>query len=493
MNLFRTATAFLCFLFAINLANAKPNVLLIVCDDLNTHVSTSGYPHIKTPHLDRLAKESLIFNRAYCQYPVCGPSRASFLSGLYPESTGVLNNKIDIRETRPGTPSLPQFMKENGYWTGGVGKIFHTVRHEPGDLGWNEYHRFENDEFPFVTEARKKFEAGNGSIERGKPRRQWKEKLSKLFTQTRGQQTPGYGPSGLNDSQHRDGRNARKVVEWIDKKSYGDKPFFITVGIHKPHVPFIAPQKYFDLYPKRDLQFELSPANDWSDIPKLAMVKRFSGFGFELGRENDPLRREYTQAYHACVSFVDAQVGLILDKLRTQKLWDDTIVVFTSDHGYHLGEHFMWGKVTLFEECARVPLVVRVPGVSKAGTRSDGLVETIDLFPTLAMLCDLAAPAYLQGQSYAELIQKPDGSGKPSAYTVVSRGTQLGRSIRTKRWRYAEWGEANAAELYDLEKDPREYSNLAKSLEHGALVKRMKDTLAKRRKQAEFARNLSGK
>lgn len=185
MNLFRTATAFLCFLFAINLANAKPNVLLIVCDDLNTHVSTSGYPHIKTPHLDRLAKESLIFNRAYCQYPVCGPSRASFLSGLYPESTGVLNNKIDIRETRPGTPSLPQFMKENGYWTGGVGKIFHTVRHEPGDLGWNEYHRFENDEFPFVTEARKKFEAGNGSIERGKPRREWKEKLCAIIVLAR--------------------------------------------------------------------------------------------------------------------------------------------------------------------------------------------------------------------------------------------------------------------------------------------------------------------
>ena len=131
MNYIHKAAAFLCFLFAANLANAKLNVLLIVCDDLNTHVSTSGYPHINTPHLDRLAKESLIFNRAYCQYPVCGPSRASFFSGLYPESTGVLNNKIDIRKTRPGTPSLPQFMKENGYWTGGVGKIFHTERHEP--------------------------------------------------------------------------------------------------------------------------------------------------------------------------------------------------------------------------------------------------------------------------------------------------------------------------------------------------------------------------
>ena len=223
------------------------------------------------------------------------------------------------------------------------------------------------------------------------------------------------------------------------------------------------------------------------------MVKRFSGFGFELGRENDPLRREYTQAYHACISFVDAQIGLILGKLKAQKLWEDTIVIFTSDHGYHLGEHFMWGKVTLFEECARVPLVVRVPGVSPVGSSSEGLVETIDLFPTLAELCDLAAPADLQGQSYAGLIRKPDGPGKPSAYTVVSRGDQLGRSIRTIRWRYAEWGEAKAAELYDLEKDPREYTNLVRSPEHRAVVNRMKDTLANRHRQAESARNVTGK
>ena len=254
-------------------------------------------------------------------------------------------------------------------------------------------------------------------------------------------------------------------------------------------MPFIAPQKYFDLYPRQKLQFDLSPANDWDDIPRLAMVKRFGGFGFELGRENDALRREYTQAYHACVSFVDAQIGLILDKLKAQKLWNDTIVIFTSDHGYHLGEHFMWGKVTLFEECARVPLIVRVPGVSPAGKTSQGLVETIDLFPTLAELCDLDAPAHLQGQSYTSLIRKPDGPGKPSAYTVVSRGTQLGRSIRTQRWRYAEWGEAKAAELYDLQSDPREYTNLAKSPQHRDIVGQMKSRLAKRQAQAVSAQN----
>ena len=164
-------------------------------------------------------------------------------------------------------------------------------------------------------------------------------------------------------------------------------------------------------------------------------------------------------------------------------------MIFTSDHGYHLGEHFMWGKVTLFEECARVPLIVRVPGVSPSGKTSQGLVETIDLFPTLAELCGLTAPAQLQGKSYVSLIRKPGGPGKPSAYTVVSRGTQLGRSIRTQRWRYAEWGEAKAAELYDLQRDPKEYTNLAKSPEHRDIVGQMKSRLAKRQAQAESAQN----
>ena len=177
MNLLQRLSALIYIFIASNLANSKPNVLLIVCDDLNTHVSTSGYPHIKTPNLDQLAKAGVTFNRAYCQYPVCGPSRASFLSGLYPESTGVLDNKTDIRDKHPRISSLPQFMKENGYWTGGVGKIFHTPIHEPGELGWHEYHRFENDEFPYVTNERKKFEKENGSVERGKTRRKWKQRL----------------------------------------------------------------------------------------------------------------------------------------------------------------------------------------------------------------------------------------------------------------------------------------------------------------------------
>jgi iduronate 2-sulfatase len=187
----------------------QPNVLFIVCDDLNTHVSTSGYPHISTPAFDALAAAGMTFRRAYCQYPVCGPSRASFLHGLYPQSTSILSNKKDIRDARPGTVSMPQCFKEAGYWTGSVGKIFHNEKMDPGDVAWHEVLRFENEEMPMVTPIRKRFEAEHGSIKKGKSRREWRKFYPTIATQTRGQK-PGYGPTGLTDSQHKDGKNARQ-------------------------------------------------------------------------------------------------------------------------------------------------------------------------------------------------------------------------------------------------------------------------------------------
>jgi iduronate 2-sulfatase len=463
-----------------------PNVLFVVCDDLNTHVSPSGYTSIHTPALDRLAAESLTFRRSYCQYPVCGPSRASFLSGLYPESSGVLDNKLDIRKTRPGTVSLPQRLKENGYWTASVGKIFHSPRHQHGEIAWHEQIMFQNDELPLVAKARKAYEAEHGSVEDRKNRKNWKAYLQTLSTQTRGQTQPGYGPTRLKDEQHKDGKNVRQIIDWLDRKSFGDKPFFIACGIQKPHVPFLAPQKYFDRYPRANLKFSINPSNDWNDIPALAMVKRFQSFGFELGSENDALRREYIQAYHACVSFVDAQLGMLFDSLREHDLWDDTIVIFTSDHGYHLGEHFMWGKVTLFEECARVPLIVRVPGMTKAGTVTQSIVENVDLYPTLLDLCGVESPDPLQGGSFVPILKNPQFRGKEVAYTVVSRGEKLGRSIRTQRWRYAEWGSPELSELYDLEKDPREYVNLARDGDYREQVIKMRGILQSTKERASM-------
>jgi arylsulfatase A-like enzyme len=204
----------------------------------------------------------------------------------------------------------------------------------------------------------------------------------------------------------------------------------------------------------------------------MAMVKRYEGFGFELGVENDALRREYMQAYHACISFIDTQIGLIFDALKRTGHWDDTIVILTSDHGYQLGEHFMWGKVTLFEVCARVPLVMRVPGRTAPGSSSTGLVELVDLYPTLAALCDVAAPDDLQGRSLVPMLDDPATGGKDAVYTVVTRRQELGKAIRTPRWRYTAW--PRGEELYDLRDDPAEHRNLADSSQHSEILQVMR-------------------
>lgn len=462
-------------------APSKPNVLFIVCDDLNTHVSTSGYAHIQTPAFDRLAAAGMNFGRAYCQYPVCGPSRASFLNGLYPESSGVLNNTIDIRQARPGTVSMPQAFKDQGYWTASTGKVFHNEKADQGEVTWDEVMRFRNDETPYELAARKEFEGRHGSIEERKNRKLWKEFLPTFAKQTRNQHV-GYGPSGLTDAQHADGKNAAQAVSWIENKSYGDKPFFMAVGIHKPHVPYLAPQKYFDLYPQAKLSISAPPADLWEGLPPSSLNARYKTFGFKPAEEDDALRREYVQAYHACITFIDAQIGSVLDSLKKNGLWENTIVVLTSDHGYHLGEHFLWGKVTLFEVCNRVPFVVRVPGMTQSGSKSEGLVELVDLYPTLSELCSLEAPEHLQGKSLVPMLKDPAASGKNAVYTVVSRGPKLGKAIRTERWRYALW--ADGEELYDLKNDVEELRNLAGEKEHEPRLKRLRALLEKKQKEA---------
>ncbi|MBK1879005.1 sulfatase [Pelagicoccus mobilis] len=461
------------FVFAFG-KSEQPNVLFIVCDDLNTHVSTSGYEHIKTPAFDKLAETGMTFNRAYCQYPVCNSSRTSFLHSLYPQSSGVVSNKVDIRETRPGTVSMPQLFKENGYWTAATGKVYHNLKSTPGKDTWDESHWFDNDEMPMVIPVREAFEKKHGPVTDRKNVKKWKEIYYDIATQTKNQK-PGYGPSGLRDDQHKDGKNALKVIEWLEKESFGDKPFFISLGIHKPHGPFLAPDKYFDLYPKDELQFSLASKDFWKQAPREAGTKRYEGFDFEFGVENDALRRANMQAYHACISFIDAQIGLVLDALEETGKADNTIVVLISDHGYHLGDHFMWGKVTLFEICARVPMLVRAPGITRPGSKSEGLVELLDIFPTLTEICGLEDPEHVQGQSFLRNMKNSEADGKEVVYTVVTRGKNLGQAVRTERWRYAKW--SSGEELYDLKKDPGELKNLAGSPEHAGILQKMRNHL----------------
>ena len=487
MKIHHAIASFLLLVSTAFSADQKPNVVFIVCDDMNTHVTTSGYPHIQTPNFSLLAAEGMTFSRAYCQYPVCGPSRASFLSGLYPESTGVIDNKSDVRETRPGTVSMPQAFKDQGYWTAATGKVFHNSKTDQGDTTWDAHFWFENDEMPIEAAARKKFEAEHGPITARKNRKAWKGFLPTVATQTRGQQ-PGYGPSGLSDDQHRDGKNAKQVGEWLDKRSYGDQPFFIAVGIHKPHGPFLAPDAYFDLYPRDRLVFKPTPTDIWNRIPKSAMNKRYEGFGFEFGVENDSLRREYMQAYHACISFVDAQIGRIFDSLKRNGQWDNTIIVLTTDHGYHLGDHFMWGKVTLFEIGNRVPLIVRAPGVTTPGSTSEGLIEMIDYYPTLVELAGINPPADLQGKSFVPMLRDPKAAGKEVVYTIVTRGQKLGRALRTQCWRYTLWPDGE--ELYDLDTDPEELHNLAGDSLQETTLKEMRRLVHVQGELARSARKL---
>ena len=465
----------------------RPNVLLIVCDDLNNHVSTSGYQQLKTPGLEKLAAAGMTFDRAYCQYPVCGPSRASLLSGLYPESTGILDNKLDIRNLRPGTKSMPQAFKANGYWTASVGKVFHNIKADPGDVAWHEMIRFNNEENPVERKLRMAYEAEHGPI-KDEDDRSWRRHLKEHRSALAGQTPPGYGPTEMRDEQHKDGKNVRQVAKWLEDKAHADKPFFIACGIQKPHVPFWAPQKYFDQYPLSAIEYRRTPKGDWKNRPSLAISKRYEAFGFELGKENNQLRREYMQAYHACITFIDAQISLLFDSLKRNSRWDDTIIIFTSDHGYHLGEHGLWGKVTLFEECSRVPMIVRVPGLTKDGTKSEALVELVDMFPTLIELCGINGPNELQGKSLVSLLKDPNAKGRSAAYTVVSRGKVLGRSIRTQRWHYGEWGSADQAELYDLINDPHEDKNLASKPRFAELRGQMHSLLIDTRMNAESKR-----
>ena len=465
----------------------KKNVLFIVCDDLNTHVSPSGYDPIHTPTLSWLATEGMTFTRTFCQYPVCGPSRASFLSGLYPESTGVLNNTADIRKERPGTVSLPQFFKENGYWTASVGKIFHSSRHEHGEPAWHEVLRFQNDELEIVRKARGEFEEQYGSIEDRPNRKRWRELKKKVSGKLDAQTPPGRGRSGLTDAQHKDGKNARQVAQWLRADTPGEKPFFIACGIQKPHVPFLAPDKYFDLYPLDGIIYRPDQPDLWGSLPQSAISKRYSAFGFELGKENNTLRREYMQAYHACISFIDAQLKLVFDALKQSGHWEDTIIVFTSDHGYHLGDHFLWGKVTLFDIGAKVPLIIRAPGITTRGTTSEAMVELIDLYPTLADLTGLKPPEHLQGTSLRPLLGHPGRLGKKKhAYSVVSRGNSLGYALRNQRWRYARWPDGE--ELYNLTNDPSEKNNLAGETRHEHRLKELRILLTEKQRHAKSAR-----
>ena len=430
--------------------NGKLNVLFIASDDLNNRLGCYRDPLVKTPNIDRLAARGMRFNRAYCQFPLCNPSRASFLTGLRPDTTGVQENSTHFRKNIPDAVTLPELFRKNGYYVVRVGKLFHYG--VPGQIGTSG-----------LDDPQSWQEVVNPH---GRDKDTDEDKIFSIRPGTGFGATLSWLSAEGTDEEQTDGQGATAAIRLLEE--HAREPFFLAVGFYRPHTPYVAPKSYFGLYPLETIPLVKEPADDRDDIPPLALTVKPPNYDLTA-----QLQRQAIEAYIASISFMDAQVGRVLDALQRLGLADNTVVVFMSDHGYHLGEHGLWQKMTLFEESARVPLLIAAPGAKAAGQACDRLVESIDVYPTVADLCGLAPLAQLEGRSLRPLLNEPAQPWKRAAYTQVRRtGDVMGRSVRTERWRYTEWDEGRqGAELYDHDLDPHEFHNLANDPAQADVVK----------------------
>ncbi len=465
-------------------AAERPNVLFIMADDLNTALSGYGHPQCKTPNLDRLASQGTTFTRAYCQYAVCGPSRASIMSGLYPVTNGVTANGGVLKVK---TPTMPELFRKSGYWTGRAGKIYHMG--VPGNIftgapgtdhanSWDETHNVRvmetltpgkaedvmlTDSTPVYDEYREKWKAwdkgGVFPIKHGN--HQGSDMVIVEAT--------------VPDVELADGYTAGKAIEMLEARAADKKPFFLGVGFVRPHVPFVAPVRSFEDYPVDGMKLAEVPEGDLDDMPKAALAQANA----TKYRMDEEAQRKSLRGYYASVTYMDEQVGRVLKALDDLKLRDNTIVVFVSDHGFHLGEHTLWQKMSLMEESARVPLIIDLPGGKKQNAESSRVVELIDLYPTLAALSGLEVPKALQGKSLSRSLHHTP-EGEPVIETALTQ-VRGGYSLRTHRWAFMRYGKPSDDKtelmLYDMHKDPQQYVNLAGKPEYADAEKKMEQWL----------------
>lgn len=451
--------------------SARPNILFIISDDLTaTALSCYGNPVCKTPNIDRLAAQGTRFTRALCQGTYCGPSRASFMSGYYPHATGVLG----YTSPRPAIgerATWAQHFKNAGYYTARVSKIYHMG--VPGGIeeGGDPVKTNNGDGADDPASWTEKFNS---------PGPEWKARgAGETLEGNPDGRRPVVGGNTFvvveaegGDLVHSDGKTAAKAVELIEKHT-GRGPFFLAVGFVRPHVPFVAPANYFGPFKPFD-KLSLPPkiAGDWDDIPKAGINYKTS-----VNMKMDERRqRKATGGYYAAVRYMDAQVGKVLDALEKSGQADNTIVIFTSDHGYHLGEHDFWAKVSLRDESAMVPLIIKVPGKQPAVCNS--LVELLDLYPTTARLCGLDVPARLQGKDISPMFDDPKQVVRDAAFSVAP--SSRGFLLREDKWACLQYDEdaSRGIELFDMVKDPKQYTNLAKNPEFAPVVAEFKAKLA---------------
>lgn len=418
----------------------KPNVLFIAVDDLNDWIGPlGGHPQTLTPNLDRLAKRSVLFRRAYCNAPLCNPSRASLMTGLRPTTTAVYMNEDSWRAGAPDALTLAQYFMQNGYRVEGGGKIFHGSQNDAPS--WHHYEEFAPDVKPAKTPAN------------GIPN-------TAHFD---------WGPVEAEDSETAD----TKIVQWaqgfLEKRQ--DKPFFLAVGLYRPHLPWYVPQKYFDRFPPADTRLPEVLEGDLNDVPPSAPRS--------LKDHENVLKynqwHEAVAAYLACINYTDANLGRLLDSLESSPHAANTIVVLWGDHGWQLGEKQQWRKFTLWERSCRVPLMISAPGVSKNGAKCDRTVELLSLYPTLIELCGLPPKRDLDGRSIATLVTNPAAKWENPAITSYGADEI---SVRTERWRYSKFPDGE--ELYDHSKDPNEWTNLAAKPEYESLKQQLAAHLPKK-------------
>ena len=453
---------FLALALSMLAAEPRPNVLFVIVDDLTTTLSCYGDKRAKTPCMDALAARGVRFDRAYCQFALCNPTRASFLTGCYPEKTGVTNLTQNFRQSLPDVVTLPQWFKNHGYAAGRVGKVFH------------------------VADPKTKLD-----VEIGAPLANDQRILDEAKTAAKDPNDPPHGgakgkmynrefaPSPHPDKDFTDYEIADRGIESMDTLVKSGAPFFLAVGFIRPHTPYVAPKAYFDAIDRAHLPlppFYSEAGESMKLVPNHALRPNNNVFRFHAPSHDDAL--DGLQAYLASTSFVDAQVGRLLAHLDQLKLTENTIVVLTGDHGYQLGEHGLWAKQTLFEGATHVPLIVAAPGVKPGASK--GLCEQVDIYPTLTALAGLPKPPHVQGRSLQPQLVDPATKGKQAVFGAMqaSHTHVFGQYVRTDSHRYIVWDEGRGGEqLYDLVNDPDELHNLASNANQAERLTRMRTRL----------------